>query len=216
MLLISTDAVGPIALSRMARDRMITPATRAVALPMDVEPSPAIRARCVEPMVPRHTALSGLAGWWVWHGGVWPGEVCVVGARGLHRTAGSMTVASNDESRVGVAPDREAVTFHSGVAWRDPPLNIGSMRIATPARCCIDALRWDDHRLAIPAVSRAVAIGLISLEELEAELGRDNSQGPGFARLSNLWRALYPVLEAAITQRDVATSPTARPGRRSA
>jgi len=207
MILIDADAVGSVTYDRLVRDGVVVPATRRFAFPADVNPSPGIRAWCVAPSVPTHTVLSGLAGLWVWHGGSWPGEVTVVGKRGLHRAAVNHHPG----------PARDRVTFHSGLAWRDPATTLGPIAIASPARCCSDALRWDAHRVAIPVVARTVATGAVPLASIIAEVRRDNLRGAGYARLAQLWRVLYPVLEGIdVTPQDgrhtaLRSLPTERP-----
>ncbi|WP_430869139.1 hypothetical protein [Demequina aurantiaca] len=183
MLLVDADAVGPVEFSRLVRDGHVSAATRRFALPRDVVSTPGIRALCVSPSVPERTVLSGLAGLWVWHGGRWPGEVTVVGKRGLHRDAAGRREAGSD-----------SVTFHSGIAWRDEPTVLGTVAIANPARCCSDALRWDAHAEAIPAIARVVARGFVRLASIEYEASRDNPRGAGYGRLSSLWQALRPAL----------------------
>lgn len=186
MLLVDAHAVGPVAYARLVRDGVVVPATRRFALPADVVATPGIRAWCVAPSVPGHTVLSGLAGLWVWHGGQWPGEVTVVGKRGLHRTA------PDDDP----GPSGERVTFHSGLAWRDPATTIGPIAVANPARCCSDALRWDPHRAAIPSVCAVITNGAVPLTAVRHEVSRDNPCGAGYARLREVWRTLHPVLAA--------------------
>lgn len=187
MLVVDAQAVGEVALHRMVRDRVVTAATDRFALPADVELTRGVRAWCVAPSVPGHTVVSGLAGLWVWHGGFWPGSVCVVGRRGLHRVVAPAAQAT-------AALIRDPVVFHSGLAWSSPAASIGNLRVASPARCCVDALRWEDHRLAIPAVSAAVTSGIVPLADLVAEQRIDNPRGSGYARLHQVWQELAPVL----------------------
>lgn len=166
---------------------MVLPATRRFSLPLDVPETRGIRAWCLAPSVPESTVVSGLAGLWVWHGGRWPGDVCVVGRRGLHRVS---------PATVG-GQERDQVTFHSGLAWVHPATQLGTVRLAHPARCSIDALRWEDHRLVIPAVVAAVRVGHVAYVDLVAAQGADNPRGAGYARLRHVWRVLAPVLRTA-------------------
>lgn len=189
MLLVDSDAVGRVAHARLLRDGVVVAATRRYSLPADVTSTSGIRAWCVGPSVPAHTVLSGLAGLWVWHGGVWPQEVTVVGKRGLHRV-----VTSHQPGTV-----RDRVTFHSGIAWMDPATRLGPVAIASAARCCSDALRWDDHRYAIPAVTRVVVNHSVPLSAIADEVARDNPCGAGYARLAQIWRELQPVLRRCAT-----------------
>ncbi len=197
MFLVDSTALGRAGFSRMVRDGVVRPATRRFGLPLDIEVTAGVRACCVAPSVPAHTVLSGAAGLWVWHGGKWPGELTVVGERGLHRG-----VADHESS-----PLRDRVTFHSGLAWRDGGVRVGPVAVANTARCCVDALRWDGHRNAIPVVVEAVMTGNVSLTDLQVEVGRDDPRGSGYSRLREVWRVLYPVLSTV----DLARKQESRP-----
>lgn len=184
VFVVDAQLVGTVAMQRMVRDRVLVAATNRFAFPVDIEPTPGVRAWCVAPLVPAHTVLSGLAGLWVWKGGAWPGGACVVGRRGLHR-ANPRTTAHAGSEPVG---------YHSGLAWSDAATRFSTFNLASPARCCIDALRWEDHVNAIPAVASAVCGGGVTVGELGNEYGRDNPHGLGYTRLRHVWHELAPVL----------------------
>ena len=169
---------------RMVRDHVLVAATNRFAFPVDIDATPGVRAWCVAPVVPAHTVLSGLAGLWVWQGGAWPGVVCVVGRRGLHRA----------HTRIAAQAGSEPVQYHSGLAWSDAVTKASSLNLAGAARCCVDALRWEDHVKAIPAVASAVCSGRVTVGDLGYEYGRDNPHGLGYTRLRHVWRELAPVL----------------------
>lgn len=186
MLLVDAESLGRVAFERMIRDGYVVPATRRFAFPVDITVTPSIRAWCVVPMIPAHTVLSGLAGLWVWHGGQWPGEVTVVGKRGLHRSvAEEIPLATSDRTR-----------FHSGLAWHDASVPMGPIAIANPARCCSDALRWDSHKRALVAVANAVKANKVPIRAIDYEVRRDDPRGAGYGRLAEVWQLLYPVLVA--------------------
>lgn len=192
MLMVDVEAVGPVALNRMARDGIVVSTTDQFALPRDIEATVGIRALSISHLVPGHTVLSALTGIWVWTGGQWPGAVRVVGARGLHRVTGKVGGA---EPGPGVVHGNHDVRFHSGVAWREDAQRVGAVRIAGLARCGVDALRWDDHRRAIPVVAGLVAKGAVTVADLLRERRLDSPQGAGYSRMANAWSALYPTLE---------------------
>ncbi|WP_152650638.1 hypothetical protein [Demequina aurantiaca] len=186
MFLVDAAGFGATCYGRMVRDGVVVPATGRYGLPLDIVATPGLRACCVAPSVPAHTVLSGAAGWWVRHGGAWPGHVTVVGQRGLHR---GVPVPES-------SPVSDRVTFHSGLAWRDGGLKIGPVAVASDTRCCVDAMRWDSHQGVIPMVVDAVATGKVTLAGLRAEVRRDDARGSGYARLRELWRELDPVLHS--------------------
>lgn len=172
MLIVDVADVGTSAVARMLREGIVTELGPRSVLPCDIESTPAIRALSIAALVPRHTVLSGLAGLWVWRGGTFPLEVTVVGERGLHRTA---------SARVG---------FHSGLTWRVPPSRLSGARVAPLARCCVDALRWEDHRAAIVAVAGVIVGGSITVADLDREVAREDTRGGGYRRLNSVWGAL--------------------------
>jgi len=176
MLIVDVADVGNVAMARMLREGIVTQLGPRSALPYDVETTPAIRARSIAPLVPRHTVLSGLAGLWVWREGGFPPKVTVVGERGLHRTA---------SAHVG---------FHSGLTWRVPSTNVSGVRVAPLTRCCMDALRWEDHRAGIPAIAGVIVAGATTVAELDREAAREDTRGGGYRRLSSVWGALRATL----------------------
>lgn len=184
MLIVDAELVGPMVYARLVRDGSVVPATSRYGLPADIVGDAAIRAWCVGPSVPPHTVLSGLAGLWVWCAGEWPGAITVVGKRGLHRVV----------SPSATARTHDRVTYHSGLAWSDEATWIGPIAVASRARCCSDALRWEAHRKAIPTVAGLVASQQVDLDELRHEVLREDPRGAGFGRLHEVWTVLYPVL----------------------
>lgn len=188
MPLVSRSRVGSVAFERLVRDGTCTPLSTAFALPRDLSESPSLRALAVRDYVPAHTVLSGLAGLWVATGGTAPAILDVVGPRGLHRVATAASTAAGE-------PWAPAVAFHSGRAASEPVISIAGLTMANIGRCCIDALRWGRHADAIPAVTRAVRQGAVTVRELQAAFASDSPRGSGHARLRSVWEALAPALE---------------------
>jgi len=178
MLLVTREVVGPRDYARMVRAGILAPLTPTAALPADLSPTPQWRARAVRDLVPAHTVLSGLGGLWVHEGGQCPDHLTVVGRRGLHRT---------------VAPDASTgptPMFHSGSAVTELAATIEGIRVATPARCAVDALRWDDHRRALPLVARSLRARRIDASEIRRIMASDSAVGAGYSRMKSAWQAL--------------------------
>lgn len=182
MVMVTHETVGAAAFGRMLAAGVLTPLTSDTALPTDVPVSPATRALAVRAHVPDHTVLSGLAGLWVHGGGRCPAQVVVVGRRGLHRTVSPTATAS------------PTAVFHSGPAHRESPVTLAGINIATVERCAVDALRWDDHREALPAVIDAVRAGRADAPRLADLVARESPVGAGHRRLTSVWRAVRPLL----------------------
>ncbi|PKQ26181.1 MAG: hypothetical protein CVT64_06890 [Actinobacteria bacterium HGW-Actinobacteria-4] len=187
MPLVSRSRVGAVAFDRLIRDGTCTALSPAFALPRDIPETPGLRALAVRDSVPAHTVLSGLGGLWVALGGPPPPVLDVVGARGLHR------VVTTDTPATGV-PATPQVAFHSGLAHTEASVTLMGLTVANIGRCCIDALRWGRHALAIPAVAGAVRGGDVTMEALHSAFAADHPRGPGHARLRSVWNGLAPAL----------------------
>ncbi len=166
------DDVGPLAYARLLRDGALAVAIRGTARPRDIPDSPGLRAIVAAPRVPAHTVLTGLAALWT-HG--WlpapPSTWHAVGARGLYRPAGCL------------------VELHSG-RTATHAVRIGPLRVAAPARACLDALRWEPPEPALRAVGAGLASGRIRTRTLLVELEREAPTGAGYVRLVSLVQAL--------------------------
>lgn len=184
MVLVTRDTVGAVALRRMVAAGVLTPLTADAAIPTDVPYDPVWRALALREHVPAHTVLSGLAGLWVHCGGPCPAQVVVVGRRGLHRTVSPARAGS------------PATVFHSGPAHREPSLFVAGLSTATTERCATDALRWDDHRAALPAVVEAVRTGRVCASRLADLVACESPSGARHRRLESAWQALVPLLVA--------------------
>lgn len=182
MLLVTSSHMGEVTFERLLRDRIVSPMTRGVALPRDVASRPGIRAHVLGTAVPQHTVVSALGGLWVHAGGIAPTALDVVGARGLHRTVASTSTAGL------------AITFHSGLAATEPAHAWAGLRVASLARCGIDALRWADLALAFPAITAAVRQRHVSVADLDHAYSADDPRGQGYRRLESAWKALRPAL----------------------
>jgi hypothetical protein len=186
MPLVSRERVGTVAFDRLIRDGTCTPLSPAFALPRDIPETPGLRAIAVGGFIPQHTLLSSLGGLWVLLGGMPPAVFDVVGPRGLHRVAGPVQPATPLS-----AP---RIAFHSGRAPTERFTTVSGVKVANVSRCCVDALRWGDHRVAIPAVARAVRLSGVGLDALHIAFAADHPRGSGYARLNSVWSALAPAL----------------------
>jgi len=179
MLLVTRDTVGSHAFARMVRSGILVELTDSAALAWDVAPTPHWRALAVQHLVPAHTVLSGLGGVWVHHGGRCPDPLIVVGKRGLHRT--------------GVRPPRGTGTtlrFHSGKAATEEAISMASIRVATRARCAVDALRWDDHQQALPLLAALLRERHLDIAHIDQLVCSDSAVGAGYSRMASAWQAL--------------------------
>ena len=150
MIHVRASEVGDLAYARLVREGLLGDALGPVALPRDVQPNAALRRLALAPFVPSHTWATGLAALWVWGHCPAPETVDLVGARGLHRIVPRTPTPT--------------VVFHSGPAFGLPP---GSEpRLASPARACIDALRYGPVGPAIGAVVAARRAGTVRADEL--------------------------------------------------
>lgn len=192
VILVSARDVGAPAVARMVRDGVVVAAGPGLGAATDVPAAPETRAAALDALVPRHTVLSGLAGLWVWGGGILPASVVVVGARGLHRSPPG-------HASGGLWPD-----FHSGGAAHGPWTTLAGVRVAPPERCAADALRWEDLRRALPWVWWAVASGIADAPAIAAIVRADSPKGRGADRARSAWSALARTLERDAQRRAIA------------
>ncbi|WP_156162308.1 hypothetical protein [Demequina iriomotensis] len=168
MILLRATDLGPLAFARAVREGALVPVADGAARPPDVPDSPGLRALAAAPRVPGWSVLSGSAALWV-HG--WrdrpPPTWHAVGPRGQQR------------------PRRCLVALHSGVTAAVPD-RIGPLRVAPPARACVDALRWEPPRPALAAVLAALRDGRLTADELRAAFASDSRLGDGYPRLASL------------------------------
>ncbi|WP_062520575.1 hypothetical protein [Demequina silvatica] len=173
MILVPPSDVGPAAYARLLRDRALMRVLPGVARPADIPDSPGLRALAAADRVPTHVVLTGLAALWA-HG--WrddaPAAWHAVGIRGLYRPAGT------------------EVLLHSGPTARLGRTVEGGLRLAPPARACIDALRWEPPEAALATVGGAVARGRLTPGELEGAQRWDARNTAGYARVASLVEAI--------------------------
>ncbi len=181
MLPVSADDVGAVALARMVRDGAAEYLAPGYAAARDLPlPAPA-RASTLEAVVPGHTVVSGLAGLWIHRGGAAPSIVDLVGPRGLHR------------AKPGADARGWTLAFHSGAAADEPWERFASLRVASPARCVADALRWADLAAAIGVTCAAIRGGDVDAADVAALVARDDPRGFGAARVRSAWAAISSV-----------------------
>jgi hypothetical protein len=166
----------------MIRDHLVVPLSPGFAAPLDLPVTREDRAASLRDHVPSHTVVSGLGGLWIHMGGVRPTYLDLVGARGLHRAP------------PGTHPFGWIVRFHSGRAATEPPETIADVRVASPARCVTDGLRWGDLAQAIPATIRAIRCGYVTRWEVASKVRAEDPRGLGAARLRSAWAAIDRVL----------------------
>ncbi|WP_156155954.1 hypothetical protein [Demequina phytophila] len=173
MILVRPDDVGPAAFARLLRDRHLAHLLPGVARPADIPDSPGLRALAAADRVPTHVVLTGLAALWVhcWRDDA-PAGWHAVGVRGLYRPAST------------------AVRLHSGPTARLGATVEGGLRLAPPARACVDALRWEPPHAALHTVAGAVARGRLAPADLEAALRHDARSSAGYARVAGLVEAI--------------------------
>jgi len=185
MDLVSSSDVGPASLDRMAREGILVPLGPEFGAPVDLPVIPADRARPLAGFVPGHTVVSGLAGLWIRTGGYRPRTLDLIGVRGLHRLP------------PGCHPPGWIVRFHSGAAALEPSDSFHGIRVAGPARCAVDSLRWGDLGQAIPTVVAGLRGGTVRRAEVTAIVAGESRRGAGATRLRNAWAAIEEALRAA-------------------
>lgn len=150
MLIVSRSDVGASAFDRLVRERLLHEAIGEHALPRDVRATVSLRWRMIEPWVPAHTWVTGLAALWLHGFAPAPAAVDVVGSRGLHRVPASTSTLR--------------LVFHSG---SPAGLLTGRVRSADVTRASMDALAHSPAHLALPAVYGAIAAQRTSRARLE-------------------------------------------------
>lgn len=170
MIHVRASEVGDLAYARLVRDGILLDALGPLALPRDVEPTAAIRRLALAPLVPGHTWATGLAALWVWGHTPAPSVVDLVGTRGLHRIvprSPTPTVVFHSGSAVGLAAGTEP-------------------RLASPARACVDALRYGPAEAAIGAVVAARRAGTVRGQDMTAIARGVDPHTQGHAALMRL------------------------------
>jgi hypothetical protein len=185
MDLVSSADVGPVSLDRMAREGIVVPLGPGFGAPVDLPVIRADRARPLSGVVPGHTVVSGLAGLWIHSGGCRPRDLDLVGARGLHRLP------------PGSHPPGWILRFHSGAAALEPAEAFHGVRVAGPARCAVDSLRWDELGRAIPMVVACLRSGAVKRDEVAALVAGESRRGAGASRARNAWSAIEQALGSA-------------------
>lgn len=186
MLLVPRNQVGEAAFARLLREGIVAPYGPALGRPRDVPDTPGMRAHAASLVLRPGHAVTGL-------GALWIRELCPAPPTEWHVLAG---LGSRDKGRPGRVR-------HASAAAGDV---IGPALVATPARACVDALRWERIDLALTATLACLGQGSVAPMELEAA-AQHAARGPEGRRMRALAAA---VIEAADAAQDIRLAPVTR------
>ena len=176
MFVVSRDAVGAVAFSRLIREGVIHEVIGAWALPCDVASTPAARRHLIAPLIPAHAWVTGLAALWV-HG--W---------RSRHPLCTPITIAAPTGVRLsepaGALVRWRAVTHDGSLAHSR---SLAGVVVADPAAALAMALSHDALADAIPAAWWALRTHSALATQVDKLLPR---RGPSARRAASAWRAV--------------------------
>ena len=186
MVLVRKEDVGHAALSRMARDDVVSLLIDGVAVAPDLRQSSAARALALQPMVPRRGAVSGLAALWV----------CGVTADSLAPTRIVIAVprGSHPDAPPHTPPSRWAFYTHHEACLR--AVSFSGIRVVPVAFAVTCALKRAPLALAFAATVAAVRGGSVTIAQISEAVSREKD-GAGAPRLRSAWEAAQGALKAA-------------------
>jgi hypothetical protein len=175
MLVVEKERLGAVAFARLAREHVIHEVLGDRALPRDVRPTRALRTHLIAPLVPEQAWVTGLAALWLLGLCAVPRQIDLAGKRGLHLTV----------TEVASVP----LVMHTG-PMHGLPTAPAVVRVAVPARACIDALAHSPAALALPATASGLKAGLTTTPELREALAAVSRHTTYRSRVASLIGAL--------------------------
>lgn len=195
MLVVTADAVGEAALTRMHRDGLLMGPVNGAFTPVDLTSSPAVRALLVSQALGGRETITGLANLWIRGllSGNPPHPVEVILPRGSRPTRMHMF-------------ERTGVRYRTRDAALARAQKVGGVQLTRVPHALACALRHEDLATAMSVTMMCLIRGVVTANQMHHAVSTHGGPGPEDERLVSAWEAVHTAWKVRAT-RDPSSAP---------